>query len=167
MRFRCVRCGHVFISRNPRERRCSKCRSRLIMSEGDYNFILSKFRELEESRTPLITGIQVLNDIFRKLRLAHRPVLTLSMLNCIARDARRQKRTKVTVMPLAADPLKTAVDKLDLTGVEEAIKKIAEKRENLKIFPRVYYRELFPRIRNRRILIRVWCYFDLAEEPPR
>jgi len=175
MKFRCIRCGHTFVSRTSRERRCSKCRSRLILSEEDYNFILSKFRELEESRTPIITGLLVLNDVFRRLRLASRPVLTLNMLSRIARDARRSslrrsrtaRRTathKRRTAVIAIDPLKEAIDKLDFASLENAIAELAEARDLMKLFPRVYYRELFPRIRNRRVLIRMWCYFDLVED---
>jgi len=177
-KFRCVRCGHVFVSRTSRERRCSKCRSRLVLSEKDYNFVVAKLRELEESRTPVITGLMVLNDVFKRLRFTARPVLTLSMLNRIAREARRASRRRrlyyggrarrsarrSTGAPVARDPLKEVIDSLETRALENAIEKLAKTEDMQRLFPRVYYRELSPLIGGRRVKVKMWYYFDLAEK---
>ncbi|HEX59588.1 MAG TPA: hypothetical protein ENF26_05525 [Methanomicrobia archaeon] len=176
-KFRCVRCGHVFVSRTSRERRCSKCRSRLILSERDYNFVVAKLRELEESRTPVVTGLMVLNDVFKRLKFTARPVLTLNMLNRIAREVRRTSRRRLyyggrarrsarrsTGAAAVRDPLREVIDRLETRALENAIEKLAETEDVQRLFPRVYYRELSPLIGGRRVKVKMWYYFDLSEK---
>ena len=86
---RCVRCGHEFLSDNPKEVRCSQCRSRLVIPSADYNAILLKFKELEATNTPLITGLEILNKYMEKIGFIGRPLLTLSILARMSEEARR------------------------------------------------------------------------------